>query len=173
MFSLADFRTVSGGAARGPCSERYSLLRGGLAVALAGILFAGCVGDREAVVRRLREDDPRTQVATIAQVARSGDRTMAGELINLLESEDEGVRFMAASALHKLTGKDPGFHFANTPAERARIVAEWRAWWEEEEAQRGTQNAERGTGETTQNKDGKQQTTNTNDQSAAEPRSGH
>jgi hypothetical protein len=132
MFSLADFRTVSGGAARGPCSERYSLLQGGLAVALAGILVAGCVGDREAVVRRLREDNPRTQVATIAQVARSGDRTMAPELVNLLESEDEGVRFMAASALHKLTGKDLGFHFANTPAERARIVAEWRTWWEEE-----------------------------------------
>ena len=120
MFSLAGSRTVTGGAARG------------LAVALAGILVAGCVGDREAVVRRLREDDPRTQVAAIAQVARAGDRTLAGELINLLESEDEGVRFMAASALHKLTGKDLGFHFANTPAERARIVAEWRAWWEAE-----------------------------------------
>jgi len=155
MFSLAGSRTVSEGAARGPCSERYSLLQGGLAVALVGILVAGCVGDREAVVRRLREDDPRTQVATIAQVARSGDRTMAGELINLLESEDEGVRFMAASALHKLTGKDLGFHFANTPAERARIVAEWRAWWEDEETQRGTRNAERGTVETTQNEDGK------------------
>lgn len=120
MFSLAGSRTVAESAARG------------LAVALAGILFAGCVGDREAVVRRLREDDPRTQVATIAQVVRVGDRTMAGELVNLLESEDEGVRFMAASALHKLTGKDLGFHFANTPAERARIVAEWRAWWEDE-----------------------------------------
>jgi hypothetical protein len=120
MFSLADFRTISGGAARG------------LAVALAGILVAGCVGDREAVVRRLREDDPRTQVATIAQVVRAGDRTFVPELIDLLESEDEGVRFMAASALHKLTGKDLGFHFANTPAERARIVAEWRTWWEDE-----------------------------------------
>jgi len=140
MFSLAGSRTVSESAARG------------LAVALVGILFAGCVGDREAVVRRLREDNPRTQVATIAQVARSGDRTMAGELVNLLESEDEGVRFMAASALHKLTGKDLGFHFANTPAERARIVAEWRAWWKAQEAQRGTRNAERGTVETTQNR---------------------
>ena len=161
MFSLAGSRTVTVGAARG------------LAVALAGILVAGCVGDREAVVRQLREDGPRTQVAAIARVARSGDRTMAGELVNLLESEDEGVRFMAASALHKLTGKDLGFHFANTPAERARIVAEWRAWWEDEETQRGTRNAERGTVETTQNENGKQQTTNNNDQIAAEPRSGH
>jgi len=161
MFSLAGSRTVTEGAARG------------LVVALAGILVAGCVGDREAVVRQLREDGPRTQVAAIARVARSGDRTMAGELVNLLESEDEGVRFMAASALHKLTGKDLGFHFANTPAERARIVAEWRAWWEDEETQRGTRNAERGTVETTQNENGKQQTTNNNDQIAAEPRSGH
>jgi len=120
MFSFAGSRTVSEGAARG------------LAVALAGILVAGCVGDREAVVRRLREDNPRTQVDTIYQVVRAGDRTMVPELFALLESEDEGVRFMAASALHKLTGKDLGFHFANTPAKRARIVGEWRAWWEEE-----------------------------------------
>jgi len=120
MFSFAGSRTVTEGVARG------------LAVALAGIFVAGCVGDREAVVRRLREDNPRTQVATIAQVVRADDRTMAGELITLLESEDEGVRFMAASALHKLTGKDLGFHFANTLAERARIVAEWRAWWKDE-----------------------------------------
>ena len=120
MFSFAGSRTVSEGAARG------------LAVALAGILVAGCVGDREAVVRRLREDNPRTQVDTIYQVVRAGDRTMVPELFALLESEDEGVRFMAASALHKLTGKDLGFHFANTPAKRARIIAEWRAWWEEE-----------------------------------------
>jgi len=120
MFSLADFRTVSEGTARG------------LAVALAGILVAGCVGDREAMVRRLREDNPRVQVETIYQVVRAGDRTMVPELFALLESEDEGVRFLAASALHKLTGKDLGFHFANTPAKRARIIAEWRAWWEEE-----------------------------------------
>ena len=165
MFSLAGSRTVSKGAARGPRSERHPLLQGGLAVALAGILVAGCVGDREAVVRRLREDNPRVQVDAIYQVVRADDRTMVPELINLLESEDEGVRFLAASALHKLTGKDLGFHFANTPEERARIIGQWRAWWEDQKAQRGT-------GERPQNENGKQQTTNTNDQRAAGPRIG-
>jgi len=103
-----------------------------LILALAGLGMAGCAPGREETIRRLRTDNPRVQVATIAQVVRAGDRTMAGELINLLESEDEGVRFVAASALHRLTGKDLGFHFARTEEERARIVSEWRTWWEKE-----------------------------------------
>ncbi len=100
-----------------------------LAVALA---LAGCMPDRQTTLRRLHEDNPRVQSATIAQVVRAGDRTMTPELITLLESEDEGVRFVAASALHKLSGRDFGFHRARTPAERQRIINQWRAWWQSE-----------------------------------------
>jgi len=99
------------------------------AVALAvSILAAGCL-DHEAAVRQLRTDNPRMQTATIARIVQADDATLAGELIELLESEDEGVRFMAAAALHKLTHTDRGFHFA-TPEEREKIVAAWRTWWE-------------------------------------------
>ncbi|KPJ75963.1 MAG: hypothetical protein AMS14_02730 [Planctomycetes bacterium DG_20] len=97
-------------------------------VALALSLSAvGCL-DREAVVKQLRTDDPRMQAAAIARIVRAYDATLAGELIELLESEDEGVRFMAATALHKLTGRKTNFHFA-TPEERKKIIAGWRAWW--------------------------------------------
>ncbi|HUU91321.1 MAG TPA: hypothetical protein VM238_08940 [Phycisphaerae bacterium] len=88
---------------------------------------AGCL-DRKAAVKQLQTDDPREQTATIARIVRANDATLAGELIELLESEDEGVRFMAATALHKLTGTNRGFHFA-TPEERKKIIAGWRAWW--------------------------------------------
>jgi len=112
-----------------------SVWRGaGRAAALlaAAIALTGCMPDRETTLRRLREDNPRVQSATIAQVVRAGDRTMTPELITLLESEDEGVRFFAASALHKLTGRDFGFHRARTAAERQRIIGQWRAWWQSE-----------------------------------------
>jgi len=99
-------------------------------LAAAVLLLAGCVPDRETMQRRLREDNPRMQTATIAQVVRAGDRTLVPELINLLESEDEGVRFVAAAALHKLTGQNFGFHFATTAEERQQIIGRWRTWWE-------------------------------------------
>jgi len=97
-----------------------------VAVSLS-VVAGGCL-DRETAVKRLRDDNPRVQTATIARIVRERDATLAGELIDLLESEDEGVRFMAAAALHKLTGTNRGFHFA-TPEERKKIVAAWRAWW--------------------------------------------
>ncbi|HUX02308.1 MAG: HEAT repeat domain-containing protein [Phycisphaerae bacterium] len=102
------------------------------AVLAAALALAGCMPDRETTLRRLREDNPRVQVNTIYQVVRADDRTLVPELITLLESEDEGVRFFAASALHKLTGRDFGFHRARSSAERERIIGQWRAWWESE-----------------------------------------
>ena len=101
--------------------------KGLIALVLAAVV-AGCLS-REETVKRLRTDNPRVQAATVARVVRDGDASMTGELIDLLESEDEGVRFMAATGLHKLTGTDRGFHFAK-PEERQKIVVEWRRWWQ-------------------------------------------
>ncbi len=54
-------------------------------------------------------------------------------LIDLLEAEDDGVRWCAAAGLQRLTDKDFGFHRATTDQERADVVARWRAWWAEEQ----------------------------------------
>ena len=94
-------------------------------------LAAGCAAGREDVVTRLRTDDPRVQTATIAEVVRANDKTMVGELINLLDSPDDGVRFMAAAGLHHLTGREVDRRIAN-PDKRAAVVNEWRQWWEKE-----------------------------------------
>lgn len=104
--------------------------RSGLIAVAVSVLAVGCLS-REVAVQRLHDDNPRVQAATIARVVREGDRSMAGDLIDLLESDDEGVRFMAAAGLHRLTGRQTNFHFAKE-AERQRIIAEWRQWWEAE-----------------------------------------
>jgi len=94
------------------------------------VLVVGCLSDEEAV-KCLRKDHPRQQAAMMARIAREGKGSLAGELIRLLEDEDEGVRFMAAASLHKLTGIDRGFHFAEAEKRQA-IVAEWHRWYEAE-----------------------------------------
>jgi HEAT repeat protein len=100
----------------------------GICLLALSALAAGCTS-REVTLQRLRTDNPRVQAATIAQVARAGDRSMVPELIDLLDAQDEGVRFMAAAGLHQVTGQDFGSHFARRD-ERQAVIDKWRQWWE-------------------------------------------
>mgnify|MGYP006292842071 CR=1 FL=1 len=97
---------------------------------VACALGGGCLSEEEAR-RSLRKDDPRNQAAMIARIARENKTSMTGDLIRLLDAEDEGVRFMAAAALHKVTGIDRGIHFAEGEKRKA-VVAEWHRWYETE-----------------------------------------
>jgi hypothetical protein len=101
------------------------------AVVVLTVLAAGCM-TREARLEQLRTDDPRVQVAAIAETVRAGDRSMVPEFINLLDAKDEGVRFMAATGLHQLTGQDFGCHFAKAE-EREDVIIAWRQWWDKQQ----------------------------------------
>ena len=116
-----------GSAAQGNRSGPALKQASGIFLVILSALAAGCAC-RELTLERLRTDNPRVQAATIAEVARAGDPSMVPELINLLESQDEGVRFMAAAGLHQLTGQNFGCQFAK-PGERQALVAKWRQWW--------------------------------------------
>jgi hypothetical protein len=112
--------------------KRNSLLLS-LGLALAAGLAAGCAYDHKAIVARLEANDPRDQAAAMAEAVRAGDKATIPVLIGLLESEDEGVRFMSAAALRRFTGDDKGFQFAKE-SDRPQIVARWQRWWEAEGA---------------------------------------
>jgi len=105
----------------------------GLIAIMTCVVAGGCLSE-QAARTALRKDDPRHQTAVIARITREGKASMTGELIRLLDAEDEGVRFMAATSLHKLTGIDRGFHFAEGEKRKA-IVAEWHRWYEAETGQ--------------------------------------
>ncbi len=102
-----------------------------LAAAIVSALAAGCGRPAWTPTDEFRRDDPRAQTAAIARVVNEGDRGRIPELIALLDSEDEGVRFAAASALHRLTGEDFGVYYAGTDEERARRIEMWHTWWDE------------------------------------------
>jgi len=107
---------------------------GAVCAVVLTVLAAGCM-TREARLEQLRTDNPRAQTAAIAETVRAGDRSMVPELIDLLDAQDEGVRFMAAAGLHQLTGQDFGSHFAK-PADRQAVIAKWRKWWDEQQQAR-------------------------------------
>jgi len=104
---------------------------GAVCTVILAVLAAGCM-TREARLEQLRTDDPPAQTAAIAETVRAGDRSMVPELIDLLDAKDEGVRFMAATALHRLTGQDFGCHFA-TAEEREGVIIAWHQWWDQQQ----------------------------------------
>jgi HEAT repeat protein len=102
------------------------------AVVAAAALAAGCPKVQWAPTPDLRRDNPRRQMAAIARIVEQEDRSRIPELIALLDSEDTGVRFAAASALHRLTGEDFGVYYARTDEEWARRIEMWHTWWDTE-----------------------------------------
>ena len=87
-----------------------------------------------AVVKaKLRDDRPEVRAAAARAVAAKWP-ALAGEVIDLLNDRDEGVREAAHQALVRLNrGADLGPAEQASDTSRADAVEKWRAWW----AQRG------------------------------------
>ena len=61
----------------------------------------------------------------IEDAAREGDRSAIGELIELLDSDDQAVRLMAIDALQRLTGQTYGFRHYDSMMQRRESIARW------------------------------------------------
>jgi hypothetical protein len=61
----------------------------------------------------------------IEGAARSGDRTAVRDIVQLLDSDDPAVRWMAISALQRLTGETFGYRHYDSPAQRREAIARW------------------------------------------------
>jgi hypothetical protein len=84
-----------------------------------------------AATLRSRLDDPRPELrrASALAWAMKDDRAAIPELIALLEDPEDLVVRAARAGLKSLTEQDFGPARDATPAERARAVADWKAWW--------------------------------------------
>ncbi len=99
-----------------------------IALVFLGILVvgAGCVVPLE---ERLESERPRERVGAVYELAQRGDANAVRRMIPLLVDDDEGVRFYAAVALRRATGKDFGYRAQGPLAERARVVRRWVDWF--------------------------------------------
>ncbi len=107
--------------------------------ALAGLITKyGTDGSRalrphEARFRKLLNDsDQGVRRVGVWGMARTGDMTVAPELINALSDPDEGVVKEARLGLQLLARMIDGFGPAEgaTPAAKAEAIAKWSAWYE-------------------------------------------
>ncbi len=99
--------------------------------------MTACAGDRTAPIRQLESADASERILAIVKLAKlneqnpdSNDPEAPGSIVPLLvdrlEDEDEGVRFFAIVALHKLTGTRLGYHYGDPDHVRRQAVQRWR-----------------------------------------------
>jgi hypothetical protein len=102
---------------------------------LARDLLASNLARQGAAVVRAKLGDDRAEVrAAAARAVGTKFPALAGEVIDLLNDRDEGVRQAAHQALVRVNrGTDLGPAEEASDTSRADAVTKWRAWW----AQRG------------------------------------
>jgi hypothetical protein len=88
------------------------------------------------LAERLQDPDAEMRRAAALACAMKDERSQIPRLIELLEDKEATVVRAAHAALKALAGKDVGDGPAAdaTPAEHAKAVAAWKAWWEKEKA---------------------------------------
>jgi hypothetical protein len=91
-----------------------------------------------AATLRSRLDDPRPELRRAAALAwaMKDDRAAIPALIALLEDPEDLVVRAVRAGLKSLTEQDFGPARDATPAERARAIADWKAWWEKQPRRR-------------------------------------
>jgi len=78
---------------------------------------------------KLQDDNPEVRCAAAIACAQKEDKTHVPRLIELLEDEQPVVRRGALAALKNLSGKDFGPEAEASREERAKAIADWKAWW--------------------------------------------
>jgi hypothetical protein len=98
------------------------------------LLVSNLTRQGSAVVRAKLRDDRAEVRAAAAQTVGARFPALGGEVVDLLNDKDEGVRESAHQALVRLNrGTDLGPAEQGSDTSRADAVEKWRAWW----AQRG------------------------------------
>ncbi len=77
----------------------------------------------------LRDEDAEIRRAAALGLAMRESKEHVADLIDLLADPVEAVSLGARAALKELTGKDFGPSAGATAEQKARALAEWRAWW--------------------------------------------
>lgn len=71
--------------------------------------------------------NPAARMYAIEQAARAGDRSAVRDLIEQLDSDDPGVRFLAISALERLSGETYGYRHYDPAVDRRDAIGRWIA----------------------------------------------
>jgi hypothetical protein len=148
-WKMSDDLINAPAAEQGKLLENYKQSKGGVyTLALAGAIpklpAETKAKAREALAERLtrmtaatlraelKDDDPEIRRAASLACGMKDDKAHIPDLIPLLEDRDPMVGLAAYVALKNLTDQDFGPDKDASPADRAKAVADWKAWWQKQ-----------------------------------------
>lgn len=85
---------------------------------------AGCAGP--GLGAGFDAPDPSARLHAAVQAGRENDRSKIPRIIELLESDDAGARWIAFGVLRAMTGEDRGYDPLASDASRRSAVEQWR-----------------------------------------------
>jgi len=92
----------------------------------------GCLPSGEDLQAKLQDEDPAVRLEAIHRAGQIKDRATVPYLIDRLTDSQRDVRFFAAIALRRITGRNMGWKHYAPRAERDKAVKRWRRWLETE-----------------------------------------
>ena len=108
------------------------LLVGGVLAGLTSLGVGGC--SSPAYPEGLHSMHVQERLEAVVEAGNRRDMQAVPALVDLLDDEDDGVRFYTILALEKITGTRRGYDYADSGMERIRSIRRWRQWLETEYA---------------------------------------
>jgi HEAT repeat protein len=101
--------------------------------ALAGLTALGAGGcGSPSYPEGLHSLHVQERLEAVVEAGNRRDMQAVPALVDLLDDEDEGVRFYAILALEKITGTRRGYDYAGSAVGQMRSIQRWRHWLETE-----------------------------------------
>jgi len=91
------------------------------------LLTVGC-GGRGTLALALQDENPAVRAEGAHRAGETRDRSTVALLVERLEDPNADVRFFAAGALRRITGKTFGYRHFDDVATRTEGVKRWRHW---------------------------------------------
>ena len=90
----------------------------------AALLLAACGGPR-AIDGGFDSANPAARMYAIEYAARSNDLAATRSIVEQLDSDDPGVRFLAIGALQDMWGETADYRYDDPPYLRAEAIKQW------------------------------------------------
>jgi hypothetical protein len=92
------------------------------------LMLTGCSNpsSRRIEFSDLESPNPTVKVLAIKRAGVNKISSAVPRLVDLLQDEDESVRFYAIASLRRITGTDNGYDYKAAPQRRAAAVERWR-----------------------------------------------
>jgi hypothetical protein len=90
--------------------------------------------DRKMGLSDLDDPNPTIRIMAVKWAGDNKVQSAVPRLVELLQDEDESVRFYAIEGLRRITGTDNGYDYKAGPQRRAEAVERWRQYLKSQES---------------------------------------